>query len=333
MKAKLIMVNVLLAALTIASPAIAEVKARLGHVNAVGGQLDKSADEFARLVKERTNGEINIRVFPAGQIGSDEALGRDLARGAVEFSFLNPVALSGMDRLLDFGHLPYIVTNFEDADKFILNPNGIVQKTVTDTLAAHGIRQLSAFELEFRALTNSKQPVENVEDLQGLRLRIPGSAMMKVFFEKANVQAVTMPIPELFVALQQGTVDGQDNGASITHDQRFFEAQKYMTLTNHIYGSGSIAVSERFWKRLSKENQEVISETAKEVSVKHNAKNREATREFLQIIGQDGVQISTLSPEVMETFVELGRSVWNDLAPTYGEGRIAELRQEIGIKN
>lgn len=202
-----------------AASAGAATKLRLGHVFAINSPVDQASQDFAKLVKERTKGEVEITVFPNSQIGGDESLARDLARGSLDLAFINPGSLSGLDPLLDIHYLPYIVTSFDEADKIFYNPNGILQKTLRETMVKHRMQPLGFFELEFRAVTNSKHAVEKPADLQGLKLRVPGSAGIRDFFIAAGAQAVAMPFPELFTALQQGTVDGQDNGASINRDR------------------------------------------------------------------------------------------------------------------
>lgn len=239
-----------------------ELKMRLGHVFAINSPVDEASKEFARLVQERTKGEVQVAVFPNSQLGGDEALARDVSRGSLDMAFLNPGSLAGLDPLLDIHYLPYIATNFKEADALFYNPNGILQKTLRSTLAKHKMQTLGFFELEFRAVTNSRMPVEKLEDLKGLKLRVPGSAGIKGFFEAAGAQAVTMPFPELFTGLQQGTVDGQDNGASITYNSRLFEAQKFMTTTNNVYAMGAVTVSERTWSKLSEAQKKIMQDTA-----------------------------------------------------------------------
>src|SRR5690606_1400115 len=207
------------------------------------------------------------------------------------FAFLNPGSLTGLDPLLDIHYLPYIASDFETVDKIFYNPDGILQTTLRDTLAKHGMTSLAFFELEFRAVTNSRHPVENVSDLEGLKLRVPGSASIQSFFQAAGAQAVTMPFPELFVAQQQGTVDGQDNGASITYNSRLFEAQEYMTPTNHVYAMGTVTASTRIWERLSEEHREVIARVAGEVAAEQVKANREANAEFYEAIASGGTEV------------------------------------------
>ncbi|CAM3919568.1 Transporter [Bordetella tumbae] len=317
------------AVMAAAPSALAQTKARLGHVFAQGSPADVASHKFADLVKERTNGEVQITIFPNNQLGGDEALGRDLSRGSLEFAFLNPGSLAGLDPLLDFHYLPYIASTFEQVDKLFFNPDGILQKTLSAALVKQNMTPLAFFELEFRAVTNSKRPVVSPADLKGLKVRVPGSASIRSFFEAAGTQTVTMPFSNLFVALQQGTVDGQDNGATITYNSRLFEAQKYMTLTNHVYAMGTVTASQRFWKRLTDKQREIITQAAVEAAAEEVKNSRAMNGEYLEKIAASGVKVTRLKPEEMAEFVKVGQIGWEQLASTYGKDRIQALKDEI----
>ena len=314
----------------LAGPAhAAELKLRLGHVFAIDSPVDQASKEFARLVGERTGGELSIAVFPNSQLGGDEALARDLSRGSLDLAFLNPGSLAGLDPLLDIHYLPYIATDFKEADAIFYNPQGILQKTLNETMAKHRMQALGYFELEFRAVTNSVRAVESPADLKGLKLRVPGSAGIQGFFEAAGAQAVAMPFPELFTALQQGTVDGQDNGASITYNSRLFEAQKFMTPINHVYAMGAVTASNRLWGRLSDAQKKILRDTAAEVTAKQIRANRELNAKYMQGIADGGVKVSQLTPQAKDAFRKVAEGVWDKLKPVYGADRIEQLRAEI----
>ncbi|UJQ95086.1 TRAP transporter substrate-binding protein [Mariluticola halotolerans] len=318
-------------AMLAAQPALAQdMRARLAHVFATNSPVDQASQAFAQCVTDGTDGAMDVTVFPNSQLGSDESIGRDLSRGGIEFAFLNPGSLTGLDPLLDIHYLPYIVSSNDEADAVFYNPDGILQTTIRETLDKHGMKALDFFELEFRAVTNSERAVESLADMKDLRLRVPGSVAIRSFFEQAGTQAVTLPFPELFVALQQGTVDGQDNGASITYNSRLFEAQKYMTRTNHVYAMGTITVGNEFWEGLSEDRQTLIADCAHEAASNQIADNRAQQAEFIQNIKDGGVEVTELSADAMAEFVELGRSLWTQLEDAYGADRIAALRAEVG---
>lgn len=301
---------------------------RLGMVAAEGSVQHEAAEYFAEAVSEASDGSLEIQVFPAGQIGSDESLGQDLSSGALDFAFLNQGSMAGLDPLLDFHYLPYIVTNYAQADELYYG-DGIIPQTMTETLAKHDIRALGWYELEFRGLSTSKGPVETVDDIQGQKIRVPGSAAIGAIFEEVGAQPVTIPMPELYSALQQRTVDGQDNGLLITYDNRFFEINDHFTLTRHVYASGTIAASESIWATLSEEEAGWIEDAAQETQEWEIAAEREATEEYTQLMQDEGVEVTELDDAAMEEFQEAGRAVWDEMADVYGVDRIAALREEV----
>ena len=303
-------------------------KFRLGMVAAQNSIQHQAAEMFADLVNEKTNGEISIAVFPAGQIGSDESLGQDLARGNLEFAFLNQGSMAGMDQLLDFHYLPYIVSNYAQADELFYG-SGIIPQTMTETLAEHGIRALGWYELEFRGLSNSKRPVRTLADMKGLRLRVPGSQAIMGFFNATGAQTVTIAMPELYTALQQGTVDGQDNGLLITYDNQLHETNQYYTRLNHVFATGTIAISESTWKTLLEEHQLALKEAAKEAQHWGIAEQRKLTEDYVQKMKDDGVEVIELTYAEITEFQTVGKEVWENLRDIYGSDRIEKLIEEV----
>jgi len=301
---------------------------RLGMVAAEGSVQHQAAEHFAEAVSKASDGSLEIQVFPAGQIGSDESLGQDLSSGALDFAFLNQGSMAGMDPLLDFHYLPYIVTNYAQADELFYG-DGIIPQTMTETLDKHGIRALGWYELEFRGFSTSKGPVESVADLKGQKVRVPGSAAIGGFFEEAGAQPVTIPFPELYSALQQRTVDGQDNGLLITYDNRFFEINDFYTLTRHVYASGTIAASDSVWQTLSEEQTAWIEAAAEETQAWEIEAERAVTDEYVQKMKDEGVEVTELDDAALTEFQDAGRSVWEEMASVYGEDRIAALRAEV----
>ncbi|SDL69903.1 tripartite ATP-independent transporter solute receptor, DctP family [Modicisalibacter muralis] len=321
---------IMLAFAAAAAAASAEtMELRLAHYAAIDSPADQAAQEFARLVEERTDGRIVITLFPNGQLGGVEANARDLARGALDLALLTPGSLAGLDPLLDIHYLPFIATDYEQVDAIFYNPDGVIQKTIRETLAKHDIETLGLYELEFRAVTNSRHPIETPDDLEGLKLRVPSSAAIKGFFEAAGAQTVVMPFPELFTALQQGTVDGQDNGAALTYESQLFETQEYMTTLKHVYAFGTFNASAKLWSELSEEDKQIMLETAQEVGERQIQKNREINDQYLAKLAQAGLEITHPNEQALAAFFEIGQQVWDELTPVYGEARINALREEV----
>lgn len=305
---------------------------RLAHVFGVDSTMNVAAEEFASRLAQESDGRFEVAVYPASQLGGDEVLGQDLSRGTLDMAFLNPGSLAGMDPLMDFHYLPYIVSDYEQADAIYFG-DGVIPETIRDTLGNHGMTNLATFELEFRAVTNDVRPVESLQDLRGLKLRVPGSAAIRGFFDAAGVQTLVMPMPELVSGLQQGTVDGQDNGVLITTDAGLAESQTYYTPTRHVYAVGSIAISTAVWDDLSEEDQELIQRVATEIAAEQVAENRERVDAYNARLADVGVQMTELTDEQLAEFRDFGLQQWDSFAGTYGADRIERLRQEVEALN
>lgn len=323
------LLSFLLTMVTVGFASAGEMRLRLAHVFPQNTTVGAAADEFARLINERTDGRITIAVFPAGQLGGDEAIGRDLKRGSLDLAFVNPNSLVGLDPLFDFHILPYIASDYEEADQIFYNPDGVIQRTLNSTLERNGMKALGYFENDFRTISNSEREITQLSDLEGLKLRVVPSQSLKMFFERAGVNVVIMPFPELFTALQQGTVDGQENGVILTHLAQFYETQSYVTITNHSYVMSTITASKKLMGRLSEEDRALFAKTAMEVGQRQVESNRALTETAIDTMEKAGVKVTELSDEAMVEFRELGMQIWDELAPVYGKERIAELRQEV----
>lgn len=306
-----------------------KVNWRLAHVFPERSAVGEAANMFAKLAAERSNGRIKITVYPSGQLGGDEAIGRELVRGTLDMAFVNPNSMVGIDPLFDFHILPFIATNYEDIDRIYYGGDNIIKTTLRETIERHRMKILGYFENDIRAISNSKKPVKTVDDLKGLKLRVVPSQSLRMFFEKAGSQVVIMPFPELFTALQQGTVDGQENGAILIHQARFYEAQKYVTLLNHSYVMSTITASQRALQRLSPQDQALLEEIGKEVGEWQVKRNRSDATVALQELKKAGLEIHQPTEDELKGFRELGEKVWTELASVYGEKRIAELKKLV----
>ena len=317
------------AATTAAAPAgVSGVTYSLGSVAAETSNQIEAAKMFAQKVNEYTNGAITINVFPASQLGSDESMCEDMARGALEFSFLNQGSCAGFDQMLDVHYLPYIARNYEEADKLYYG-DGIIPTTLKNTLKSHGITVLGWYENEFRGLSNSVREVKTAEDCKGMKLRVPGSAAIKDYFTELGVQCVTLSMGELYTALQQGTVDGQDNGVLITHDNMLDEINQYYTYTKHVYAMSAMAVSDVIWEQFSPEQQEAVKKAAAECQEWQVKKTRDQIDSYLADMESKGVKVHQLTDDEIATFAAVAERTWENMRKVYGDDVINKLKEEV----
>lgn len=302
---------------------------RLAYVFSTTSTQHEAAQRFAQLVEERSNKRFTVSLFPNGQLGGDEALGRALANNTLDLSFLSQGSLSGVDALLDFYALPYIAPTYQTADALILRSDGVIQSTLREALGKHNIISLAPLEIGFRGFSNSKRPVHTQEDMRGIKIRVPGLANIRAFFNALKVQNTVIPYPDLFNALQQGTVDGQEGGINLFYPSRLFEAQKYFTSLNHVYDIATIVAGGQFWNELSPADRALFQAIAEEVSKGQIQASRQMTSTYITKLEEAGISIVTLTDDEMKPFKTAGQKVWEQRADVYGKERIAALLKEV----
>lgn len=299
----------------------------LPHVFPAGSAINQSAEEFADQVTEATDGAIEIHVFPDGQLGGDQEIAEGLLRGNLDMAWVNhPVA--GIDDRLQLGFMPYIVENYDEADEIFFG-DGYIAEHDRDILEENGVIAVGYFENDFRGLTNSERPIESPDDLSGLSIRIPELPAYIELFQAWGASPQAIPFPELYTALQQGTVDAQDNGIILTFDSNFQEVQDYLTLTNHAYGIGSMAISESAWNDISEEHQDAIRDVAAEISESQRELNRADVDEKRQALEDQGMEVTELTEDQIQEFSDLGREVLENQADSFGQDVIDGLLEEV----
>lgn len=303
---------------------------QVGHIFPTSSPVHEAAQEWADQVVEETDGRVEVKIFPASQLGSDVEMGEGLKSGSTDCALVNHAA-AGMDPKLQLSFLPYIVTDYEGADQLFYG-DGFVAEHDRKLLKGLGVEALAFYENDFRGLSNSTRPVTKPSDLKGLKLRVPETPIYMDMFKAWDAAPLAMAFSELYTALQQGTVDGQDNGLMLSTDTKFGEVQDYMTFTNHAYGTGALACNETVWSTLSTEDQEVTQEAAATMSEDMRKSLRDARQERMQQLDDEGVEVTELTDAQMAEFVKIKDTVWPEVESTFGkdvmEG-LAEASDEV----
>jgi tripartite ATP-independent transporter DctP family solute receptor len=304
-----------------------EVTLKLAHVFPESSAVHTAATSLQEKAPEVTGGRVNFELFPGSQLGGDEELGTGLANGDVECAFFASTA-SGLDPRLQLSLLPYVATSYEAVDKVFYNPDGVIQKNETAVLGERGITSVAYYENDFRGITNNVKPVQTPEDLKGLKLRVPGLPMYVKLFSAWGAQPVSIPFPELYTALQQGTVDGQDNGIVLSSNSRFDEVQNQITLTRHGYGMGTLACNTGVWEGLSEEDRTALRTLASEIAETTTKEVRDSVAAKLEDLKKSGMNVVELSEERVNAFAQVKDEIWNENKSVFGDETIEELRKE-----
>jgi len=221
----------------------------------------QGAQKFADLLSEKSAGKLKVRLFPGGTLGGDVQTVSALQGGTLDITVLNSGILAAQAAdfaMLDF---PFLFNSVEEAHAVIDGPVG--QKLAAQ-LDSKGLVGLGYWDLGFRNLTNSKRPVTKLEDMQGLKIRVIQSPIYLETFTALGANPVPMAFPEVYTGLEQHTIDGQENPFTVIEGNKFFEVQKYLSVTGHIFNPQSLIISQKTWSRLNDDEKALIRDAASE---------------------------------------------------------------------
>ena len=292
------------------SSALAATKpivAKFGHALAPTTPYQNGAEKFKELVEERTGGEIIIEIYPNGQLGAERDLFEGLKIGTVEFAVGGMGVLSQAydERLAVFG-MPFIFSGREEVYKIL---DGEVGQEFYKSMLNHGIEIVGNFEAGFRQLSNSKRPINSLDDVKGLKVRTPeGSVYMKTW-EVLGASPTPIAWTELFSAMQTGVIDGAEVPIGNFATSGFGEVQKNYAWINYMYDSIPMAASSVFMKRLSPEHQEIVRQAAKEACDFERQTVKDSEDRLQKELEAQGVVFTT--PDT-EPFREAVKVIYNE---------------------
>ncbi|MGL4208636.1 MAG: DctP family TRAP transporter solute-binding subunit [Candidatus Adiutrix sp.] len=282
------------------------------------------AKKFAELVEERTNGNVKIRVFPNDVLsGGNQAKGLEqLIGGIADFSFHSSIIYSVMDERFGIISLPFLFNSVEDADAKLAGPGGAAIKDLADQ---KGIVALAFGENGMRQLTTNK-PIVTLDDMKGLKVRIPAMKMYTLLFTALGANPLTMNFTEVFTALQQGTIDGQENPLDTINSAKIQEVQKYLTNWDYSYDIIILGMNKKLFNTMSEDLQKLIQQAAVDACEYQKQINRERNENFLEQFRKAGMTINTLSPENREQFKNATQRVYDEYEPVMGKELIDLFR-------
>ncbi len=261
MQKKLLTVIVfsLFLALVAAPAAYAKTILKLGTSTQPTHIYNQAADHFAKIVADKTGGEIEVQVFPAAQLGSERDMVEGLQLGSLEMTLTSTGPMGGFVPQVKLFNLPFL---FKDRESCYRVLDGEIGTQIADRFVKVGLRSLGWFENGFRNITNSKRPVNSPADMKGVKIRVMEDDVFILTMKAMGASPLPMAFGELYTALEQKTVDAQENPLAVIHSSRFFEVQKYLAMTGHFYSPAVLLISEATWKNLSPKNQKIVADAA-----------------------------------------------------------------------
>jgi tripartite ATP-independent transporter DctP family solute receptor len=326
MKRLMLKTLVAAAALAIAGVAAAQDRTfKFALQNPKGHPLEIGANKFAELVAAKSGGKLKVNIFPGGTLGGDAANVSALQGGTIEFVMLNSGILASQVKDFEVFDFPFMFASGKEADAVVDGPFG---QKLHAKLADKGIIGLAYTELGFRNITNSKRPINTVEDLAGLKLRVIPNAINVDWVKAVGANPTPMAFPEVYAGLEQKAIDGQENPFSVILANKLYEVQKYLAVTNHQYNPQSIIFSKKVWDTLSPAEQKVLQDAATETSKFQRQVARDAAGTALAELKKTGIQVSEFSPAEQAKLREKFKPVVEKHGAAIA-GTVAELQAEL----
>lgn len=288
-------------------------------VNGTDTQVDsRVANHFKELVEAETDGAITIEVFPNDQLaGGSSSKGVEMvADGSTDIAAYATVALSVLDPKLGIALVPWTFSSYTQARE-IIDATGL--DFYNSVLNEYGLTAVGSFHNGFRQLSNNVRPVTTPDDLKGLKIRVPGGEIYMSFFKEFGADPTNMNWGEVFTALQQGTIDGQENGVSVTSTSGVLEVQDYVTIWNYSYENDLVVFNSALWDTLSADTQAMLTEKAVEacnwgrdiVEAEHD--------QLIEDFRAKGVQVDVLTEEQIDAFKSRVTDFCRGFYEKYGE--------------
>lgn len=291
------------AALIAVSAGLAEAKVlKLGMGDPLDSDQGALAKRFAELVAEYSNGDITVKLFPSGQLGNETGMIQNARLGTLDFALVGIGNLTPFAKKLGALTMPYVIASHEDAVRITTGALGQRWNQIAREDA--GVQVVGWTYSNFRYLTNSKRPVTTLEDLKGLKVRVPQNKLMLATYEAWGAAPIAMAWPEVFTALQQGVVDGQDNPYIVNYTMKFQEVQKYLTEVHYQYSLQPLLVGVRNYNKFTPEERAIIDRAGLEAQQYALMFQLTEANKAKQGMIAEGVQVLSIENE----------QLWEDIA-------------------
>jgi len=295
------------ASLVLASvgPAMAEV-IKFGMNAPQGDNPEWNAlTAFKNHVEYKTEGAIEVKLFPSAQLGAERACAEQVQQGTVEVCLVDTGALAGFYNDIQVLSIPYLFKSSAHAWKVFDSP--FFAELAEDMRAETGIRVMAWGENGFRDFTNNVHPIRSPEDLKGLKMRVMESPVFMRFVESFGAAATPMPGSEIIMAAKQGVIDGQENPAQVNYDYNLMDVQKFMSTDEHILGVHAYIISDKFFDKLTDDEKAIVMEAALLASRIENTQKLAGAKKYIDLIKEKGVEVHMTSMAEKAAFAEVSQ--------------------------
>ncbi|SDP82782.1 tripartite ATP-independent transporter solute receptor, DctP family [Rhodoferax sp. OV413] len=282
--------------------------------------------KFAELVAAKSGGKIKANLFFNGSLGSDQAVVSSMKGGTIEMAVMNTGILASEVKEVAIFDFPFLFANEKESDAIVDGPVG---KKMHALLEQKGLVGLAYWELGYRQITNSKRPLNKVEDIEGLKLRVIPNPINVAWVKALGANPTPMPFPEVYGGLEQKAIDGQENPISVIAANKFWEVQKNIALTNHQYNPQSVIFSKKVWDTLTAAEKKIIDDAADEATQYQRQQARAAVATNLELLKKNGMTVTQFSPAEVAKLRDKMKPVIAQFTASVGEATVNEVTAEL----
>ncbi|MDA7416782.1 TRAP transporter substrate-binding protein [Xenophilus arseniciresistens] len=314
--------------LAIAVPALAQQERtiRFGHLNNPDHPVSFGVKRFAEILSNKSGGKMKVQEFPSNQLGNEQQQQSALQGGVQQMYSPATTSLAGIVKEFGLIDFPFAVNSFAQADALLDGPLG---KTLISKLPEKGLVALGYWDLGFRNVTNSRQPITKAEDLAGLKIRVIPNPVFLDTFRAFKANPVPMPFAELYGALESKAVDGQENPFAVILSNKFYEVQKYVSATNHVYAANILLVSKKFWDQLTPVEQKWMQEAADESRAYQRQVSRAAAQKAVGDLQAKGAQFNEVSPAEQARMRQIAQPALEKFSAQYDPAVVKLYNDEL----
>lgn len=324
-------VLILFTLLMVASPLFAvekPVELRFAFELPIGHPWGKGAELFKQIVEEDPENAISVKVYAAGQLGkSGEDVQQGVMMGTIDIGISStPIVL--INPIQEVFDLPFI---FDDREKAWKVLDGEIGDEIAKGLESKGLKVLAYWEDGFRQVTNSKLEIAKLEDFAGLKIRVPYSPQRLKTFEAIGSRPTAMPFSEVFAALEQKVIDGQENPLSVVWDSSLYDVQQYLTITNHVYSPATLFINLRKWNAMSEKQRAAVQKASFAGRDLNRELNMQNDASLIERLREKGMLVSELSPDELKKIQDAVTVVWEDYKKKHGASGTAIIEKITAI--
>lgn len=286
----------------------------------------KTLEEFEKGFEEKTEGRYDVQLYANAVLGDDLKATEQVKAGELDAVVTSPSPIGTIVKEIMVFDLPYLFKSEEEADTILSGP---FAEYLDGKMEEKGLINMAWYEDGFRHLTNSRQAVTKPEDVKGMKIRTMENPIHLTAWRNLGANPTPMAYTDVFTALSQHVIDGQENPYPTIYDGKFYEVQKYLSTTGHVYSPFVFIYSEKLFSRLPEEDQKLFKETAKETESINRQINRREALECRSVMEEAGMEVTELTTEQIQAFQDQLIPIWGDFTDIFGEEALDKLKAEL----